>query len=613
MSHRHATIVLLGIPCSALAQTLPEVEPNESKTEALLNPYVLQSGAAITGMSTGGSTTTAGIASADYLLIQTAQRPLGVYKHRLVLTTSGTAGHTLTIRGRTQSAGVIAATSDVALYQGQTSSVPPRYVQWYGFGKQERVYARVSGTSSTTAPYLCTLETSALSVPFLGDFKAGQITISTLNQGHTTDTALWVYDGTLSAVPEFGNDDEPAPGTSARSTLTRTFAPGTYYLAITAATLAVEHPAASDDSRRNANVTDFANVAISTATTTAANLSFQIADEYGAVPTTSFKEDRHEINFFRFTVSAQPVRGACCLDDMSCIIATTQLCAARSGVYGGDGSTCSTVTCPAPGGCCSHGACVMMSPRQCQLTGGSLSSAASCASVSCTPGTATPLGLPAQNSVFSSTTVYSRGLWFTAPANIVITGLRVPDPALHGTQHVEVVRLGEEPPTDVAGTNNLVSLLRRTGLPSEAIITTSIPVQAGQIIGILGGCGDTSVLSASYSANATFQSEILGQPVTLRRLQMQHNLVTVPARALSTGPNEIGRVELYYAAAGFSCYANCDGSTIPPVLNVGDFTCFLQRFAAGASYANCDGSTTPPVLNVGDFTCFLQRFAAGCP
>jgi hypothetical protein len=65
-------------------------------------------------------------------------------------------------------------------------------------------------------------------------------------------------------------------------------------------------------------------------------------------------------------------------------------------------------------------------------------------------------------------------------------------------------------------------------------------------------------------------------------------------------------------AALSCCYANCDGSTAPPVLNVGDFTCFLQRFAAGDAYANCDQSTAPPVLNVGDFTCFLQRFAAGC-
>jgi hypothetical protein len=29
-------------------------------------------------------------------------------------------------------------------------------------------------------------------------------------------------------------------------------------------------------------------------------------------------------------------------------------------------------------------------------------------------------------------------------------------------------------------------------------------------------------------------------------------------------------------------------------------------------YANCDHSTTSPVLNVADFTCFLQKFAAGC-
>jgi hypothetical protein len=60
------------------------------------------------------------------------------------------------------------------------------------------------------------------------------------------------------------------------------------------------------------------------------------------------------------------------------------------------------------------------------------------------------------------------------------------------------------------------------------------------------------------------------------------------------------------------CYANCDGSTDSPVLNVHDFTCFLNRFAQGDSYANCDQSTTPPVLNVADFGCFLNRFVTGC-
>ena len=60
------------------------------------------------------------------------------------------------------------------------------------------------------------------------------------------------------------------------------------------------------------------------------------------------------------------------------------------------------------------------------------------------------------------------------------------------------------------------------------------------------------------------------------------------------------------------CYANCDQSAAAPVLNVIDFACFLNHFAAGDPYANCDGSSTVPVLNVSDFACFLNKFAAGC-
>jgi hypothetical protein len=69
-------------------------------------------------------------------------------------------------------------------------------------------------------------------------------------------------------------------------------------------------------------------------------------------------------------------------------------------------------------------------------------------------------------------------------------------------------------------------------------------------------------------------------------------------------------------------YLNCDGSTQAPILNVDDFTCFINDFATASAlphgqqvthYANCDGSTTAPVLNVDDFTCFINAFAAGCP
>jgi hypothetical protein len=68
----------------------------------------------------------------------------------------------------------------------------------------------------------------------------------------------------------------------------------------------------------------------------------------------------------------------------------------------------------------------------------------------------------------------------------------------------------------------------------------------------------------------------------------------------------------FWGGGAASCYANCDNSTTPPILNVLDFACFLNRFAAGDPYANCDGSTTSPILNVLDFACFLNQFAAGC-
>jgi choice-of-anchor B domain-containing protein len=66
-------------------------------------------------------------------------------------------------------------------------------------------------------------------------------------------------------------------------------------------------------------------------------------------------------------------------------------------------------------------------------------------------------------------------------------------------------------------------------------------------------------------------------------------------------------------ACAVPCYANCDGSSLPPVLNVNDFLCFQNLYASGSSLANCDGSSLPPVLNVNDFLCFQNLYAQGCP
>jgi hypothetical protein len=90
--------------------------------------------------------------------------------------------------------------------------------------------------------------------------------------------------------------------------------------------------------------------------------------------------------------------------------------------------------------------------------------------------------------------------------------------------------------------------------------------------------------------------------------------------ATSTANYTIVQLQLGVGTQG--CYANCDNSTTEPVLNVEDFTCFINEFAQAIGlptqqqighYANCDHSTTEPVLNVEDFTCFISAFAQGCP
>jgi len=35
----------------------------------------------------------------------------------------------------------------------------------------------------------------------------------------------------------------------------------------------------------------------------------------------------------------------------------------------------------------------------------------------------------------------------------------------------------------------------------------------------------------------------------------------------------------FWAGAAAACYANCDSSSAPPVLNANDFQCFLNKFA----------------------------------
>ncbi len=130
------------------------------------------------------------------------------------------------------------------------------------------------------------------------------------------------------------------------------------------------------------------------------------------------------------------------------------------------------------------------------------------------------------------------------------------------------------------------------------------------------GDGRINAFDPATGAAVGAVSDPSGAPMIIdgiRGIEFGNGLPNQPTNTLfyGTGPTfglfgQFGRIELPV------CYANCDNSTSVPVLNVNDFGCFLNKFAAADPYANCDSSTTPPVLNVLDFVCFLNRFAAGC-
>jgi hypothetical protein len=301
-----------ALAMTALAVDNPEVEPNDTKAAATLadsGGVGMGPGDTITGTTTGVSTTTAGPASADYFRVRTALAPLAIYRYRLQLA-SITLGQTGTIRGLAQVAGVPTPGSDSTFQTSSTTTglaIPTRTVQWYGFGRGDDIFYRVTGAGTTTASYTATLSRDVVVPQVVPDtILAGPITITTLAQGHTTDTDLWVYDSNLNPIPTFGNDDESVAGGGTGGTLqslvTRPLTPGTYYVAISNFAFANNQAAAADDDFRTGTVLDFPNAAANSSATQNVNVTFSIVHQGGTVPVPSTRAGAFEVNWVQFTV-----------------------------------------------------------------------------------------------------------------------------------------------------------------------------------------------------------------------------------------------------------------------------------------------------------------------
>ncbi len=141
-----------------------------------------------------------------------------------------------------------------------------------------------------------------------------------------------------------------------------------------------------------------------------------------------------------------------------------------------------------------------------------------------------------------------RGFWFTAPTNFTIVGVRVPTDASSGNQAVQIVKML----TPVANwtwpntSTNYQTLGYWYGVAGTNIIPASIPVQSGDIIGVLGY---RSTINSYSSTTGPYNSSIDGQPVVLQRFGYQGNIdAGTPAGAVwfEPGSYSLSRTEIYY-------------------------------------------------------------------
>jgi subtilisin-like proprotein convertase family protein len=290
-----AAMLSLVFSAGAIAANNPEVEPNNTKAQATLcnsGGLGMDIGDTITGTTTGSSGT-AGATSSDYFLVQTKARALGIYRYRLAFT-SAVAGHTISIRGLSQTGGVVTAGTDAGIQNHSSALVTgARSVQWYGFGRQERIYVKVTGTTTTTAQYTGTLSVDAVVPTDVSGVVDGTVTIKKGTATATPNADIIVMDSALNPVPGFLFDEPDATG------LVRDFTAGTYYVAFGTFNTCNDQPSPSDDTRRTGSVTDFPNVLVNTDTTSIAQLDMLIQTDAGDNITSFTRTSPYDINFAR--------------------------------------------------------------------------------------------------------------------------------------------------------------------------------------------------------------------------------------------------------------------------------------------------------------------------
>ncbi|MCB0803020.1 MAG: SprB repeat-containing protein, partial [Flavobacteriales bacterium] len=147
--------------------------------------------------------------------------------------------------------------------------------------------------------------------------------------------------------------------------------------------------------------------------------------------------------------------------------------------------------------------------------------------------------IPNQNGNYNGT----RGFWFIAPTNFIITGLRVPTDASSGAQSVQVIKINGNQSISSGSFTSFTSLTYHSNVNGTGIINTHIQINSGDSIVILGTRGTIT----SYGPSP-YNSSIGAFPVTIYRANSSiGHLSTSAASSIRIFDQyQLGRIEMYY-------------------------------------------------------------------
>jgi len=350
-----------------------------------------------------------------------------------------------------------------------------------------------------------------------------------------------------------------------------------------------------------------------------------------------------------------PQPGSCCRSDGTCTFGLPATC---TGVYTA-GQTCANSNCPQPAACCrADGSCSTSLASACTAAGGTFNAGQTCGTFVCQNGYGVVCGAtgtftditpsPTATAIMTATTddgtvpfvttvgnaLFPNGATLYACSNGFISNVQTFATFTNGTlpQTVAGLNLGLFPDWDDLYVNADVGVVPPGSIMMDTQTEGGVQVQiiewvsermfANQtgpfgnfevkIFAPPGGPGGALVQYVYQDMSF----DLNGNSSTVGVQWSATAAMAAPGLNGNSNPNPGGPLAnnsvCSIVGPPTGCYANCDGSTQAPVLNVQDFSCFLQKYAANDAYANCDGSTQPPVLNVQDFSCFLSKYAAGC-